>query len=163
MNKQDITILGISPGTQYYGIAILRNGRLKDRRVKNFMEGWSQHKLNAIENAITDLIIKYDVTAIALKSIPASKNTEGNTRVIHAIKELADQHTIKLYFYALEELQRYYSMEKKVTKEILKSGVLEDYPEMIFEHTRELQRGNPYYIKVFEAIAAATLCSHEMK
>src|ERR1017187_5591801 len=127
MNKQDITILGISPGTQYYGIAILRNGRLKDRRVKNFMEGWSQHKLNAIENAITDLIIKYDVTAIALKSIPASKNTEGNTRVIHAIKELADQHTIKLYFYALEELQRYYSMEKKVTKEILKSGVLEDY------------------------------------
>ncbi len=163
MNKQDITILGISPGTQYYGIAVLRNGRLNDRRVKNFMEGWSQHKLNAIERVMEILILKYDVTAIALKSIPVSKNTEGNTRVIHAIKKLADQHTFKMYFYTLEELQRYYSREKKVTKEMLMDGVLDQFPEMIFEHTRELQRGNPYYIKVFEAIAAATLCSHEMK
>ena len=163
MNKRDITILGISSGTQYYGIAVLRNGRLKDRRVKNFMEGWSQHKLNAIENAIEDLIIKYDVTAIALKSIPASKNTEGNTKVIHAIKKLADQHNIKMYFYTIEELQRYYSREKKVTKEILMDGVLDQFPEMIFEHARELQRDNPYYVKVFEAIAAATLCSHEIK
>ncbi len=163
MNKLDITILGISPGTQYYGIAVLKNGKLKDRRVKSFMEAWSQHKLNAIERVLETLILKFDVTAIALKSIPASKNTEGNTKVIHAIKKLANQYDIKLSSYSIEELERYYSKEKTLNKEVLMSGVLEEYPEMIFEHKRELQRGNPYYIKVFEAIAATTLCSHEMK
>ena len=163
MNKQDITILGISPGTQHYGIAVLRNGRLKDRRVKNFLEAWSLKKLNNIQKVIRGYLEKYDISAIALKTPFPYKTSDSYILVEDAIKKLADQNNIKLYFYSIEELERYYSGEKKVNKETLMAGVLEEFPEMTFEHRKEQQRKMPYYVKAFEAIAVARLCTDEIK
>ena len=71
MIREPITILGISPGTKYLGIAVLRGPELRDWRVKAFKGRWSEGKLGKIEAVLASLVARYDPDILAVKaSIP---------------------------------------------------------------------------------------------
>jgi len=107
--------------------------------------------------------MKHGVTIIAIKAINPSKSSPSLNQILQAVGKYANSSKIAVFAYPIEELERYYSMEKRVNKGILMEAVLAEYPELIFEYRNEQKRKNPYFVKVFESIAAARLCSQELE
>lgn len=154
-------ILGLSLGTRHIGFAILKDNEIRDRRVKTFPDTWSELKLRVIQSTLKKIIQRHGISVIAIKATHPSRSSVGLNKVLQAIDAISHDSGIPVYSYPIEELERYYSRERHVNKEVLMDAVLAEYPEMIFEHTKEQSRKNPYYVRVFEAIAAARLCSQE--
>lgn len=163
MKRLPETILGLSLGTRHIGLAVLEKNRIRERRMKVYTEGWSEIKLLIIISMLKKIIMKHGVTIIAIKAINPSKSSPSLNQILQAVGKYANSSKIAVFAYPIEELERYYSMEKRVNKGILMEAVLAEYPELIFEYRNEQKRKNPYFVKVFESIAAARLCSQELE
>ena len=60
------TILGISPGTRFIGIAILADGKLVNWQVRSFPGEWSDEKLRVILAAIDTVIVRYRIEQVTV-------------------------------------------------------------------------------------------------
>ena len=69
-----VTVLGISPGTRYVGIAILRNGELYSWKIKSYKGMYDPAKVDRTLSYVEELIIMQVIHSIACK-IPHSKRT----------------------------------------------------------------------------------------
>jgi hypothetical protein len=61
------TILGINPGTQSVGIAVLQDGKLTHWKVQKFQGRWSEGKRKAIMHFIHQCINRNKAVAVAVK------------------------------------------------------------------------------------------------
>ena len=163
MQKCNQTILGISPGNRYTGIAIIKNGELLEWCTKTFNEAWSTSKLIAILNCIDDFIEKYSVNAIALKISHLSRTSDEVTAVIEGIKELAIQECISIQAFTIEDIKEQICQETKSNMFEIMELLSVRHNELRCEYNKEVSNLNPYYRKVFEAVAVASMVKESAK
>ena len=157
MSNKRKTILGISPGTHTTGLALIKNNDLFEWRVKVFNEIWTEVKLERILLVIEALINKNRVEIIVLKEVDKSRSSNALKQLEFAIKTLAKDKNIPLCTYSIDDIKRECSKGSKSDKGVIVEYVLCKHPELNREYHKELGNKNPYYIKVFEAIAMAQL------
>jgi len=151
------TILGISPGTKYMGVAMLRNGTLHDWKVKHYKGAWSDEKLSKATEFLESLIIRHVVTHIACKVPHSSRCSKALNVLLEKIKRLAKEYKLKLHIYSIEEIKQWFKSNIRNRKS-LSAHMTSTYPELTKIYLREKQIRNNYYFKVFEAVAALTHC-----
>lgn len=152
----DTTILGISPGTRTMGLAIVRNGVLVDWRTQTFPGKWSLQKQEHITAALRKVIEEHQVEIVAMKMIHPSLRSAAFLSLTREIKNLLGQLQVSLDCYTIDNLKEYCEYNEKGNKQILIEYIKHRYPELFHECTKEEKNENVYYIKMLEAVIAAT-------
>lgn len=156
MENATETILGISPGTTWLGIAVLRNGELIDWRVYRPKYTWSKAKHQRVMTYLNFLIDRYEVTGIALNPSAGKKNTVALKELYSGIRATARSQKLALSEYSFQELVRYTCTENIEQKKDLPQAIIQHFPELTALCLKEKKNWNAYYIKMFEAVAAAS-------
>lgn len=157
-----VTILGISPGTKYLGIALMRNGDLYEWKVKTYKGSWNEEKLQKILNHLDYLLITHVVTQVACKVPHMEKCSQALKMLIERIKGMAAEYRLPFHQYSIEELK--YNLDGDIrNKSFLADYITSLYPELTPILVSEKENKNPYHTKVFEAVATTRHCHISLK
>lgn len=160
------TVLSINPGTKYLGIAVFRNGDLRDWAVKSLPGKWSANKMMRIQTILSDLIFRYNPGVIALKGLHPSGSSDNLDKIVCEIHEIAWRKGIDVREYSIENIERYHSSERRINKRELAEMLTDEYPALFHELERELDkkkiRLKNYHSRMFEAVALGAACFREM-
>lgn len=149
------TILGISPGTRIMGIGVIQNGELMEWKVKTFKGSWSKEKLHLIVEIIGRLCNHFQVTHLALKVVSPLHSSNNLLILTKVILELAEKNKIHLFRFTGQDLKLRAGPAEKHSISDLMEFALDKYPVLKREYLKERNNLNPYYMKMFEAIAVA--------
>lgn len=156
------TILGISPGARFIGIAVVYERTLVHSQVRSFQGVWSDAKLHSILKLIENVMQRYGVTAVSVKVPDVLPLTKGFHQLIGTINALCDGKGIHPGYYSLSEIISVHCKDKSQTRGMLMEAMVEKHPELILEHRREQENSNGYYYKIFEAVAVAHMTSNRL-
>jgi hypothetical protein len=158
-NMEHTVILGLSINTRMRGLAVVSGTRLVECHIQLRKEPWTPAKRELILASLQPWCERYNIKNIAL-SIPYEKQTSSETKeLLESLKRHFSEKKIRLSTYPPKAL---YTLCKEATtkKEVMKTLALR-YPELSFYYRKEMGNKNKYYVKLFEAVAVATL--HQQK
>ena len=163
MLKKPIRILGINPGTQYIGIAVLQDGEPMNWGIKSIKGKWSEDKVKKILLITSSFLERYAPDAIAIKKLHPSRSSPGLNRMVVEIKEQARESGMRIYEYSIIELLDFFLHdEERANKKKLIGVIVSEHPALFPELRRECSHKNPYYIRMFEAVAIGSRCFHQL-
>jgi RNase H-fold protein (predicted Holliday junction resolvase) len=149
-------VLGISIGTRNVGMAVIKQRKLRDHRIRTFRGKWTTAKCEQITDTIEAIIKRDKITDIALKVPKPSHCSENLEELIDGIRELSDWFGIQIYVFTLPTIKAAYSADGKGTKQVIFAALVERYPQLSGK-TGSSERSRAYCSKVFEAIVSAEL------
>jgi len=150
-------VVGISLGTRQLGIAFFRQGRLSDWHIYSFKYAWSAFKKKQILRCVETIVKREQATMVALKISETEKQNQSFREILTDIEQLLFLHHIPCYSFTLPQLKSQLPIEYQKNKAAFMEGMMTLYPELHIEFQKERTNHNSYYIKIFEAIAAARL------
>lgn len=156
MPKKTLKIIGINPGTRYLGISVFQDSDLRDWRIKVFQEKWSEHKIKKIKNTILRLIDDYEPNVLAIKKLHPSRSTKNLKFLTAWIKKSCKKKGLRILQFSIKELEDFFLLNEKLNKKNLTKKISSEYPELINQINREKSNKNPYYIRMFEAVALSS-------
>lgn len=152
------TILGISPGSQNIGVVVFKNRELIDWRIRRLNGSYSDIKFKKVVSLIEGYIEEYGVTVLALKQNHKARSSSGLEEMASKIIDLAKEKQLEVYQYAIDEIKKCFCEAEINNRLELLEQAVEKIPELLYEYKKELEGGQGYYLKMFEAIAVAMLC-----
>jgi Holliday junction resolvasome RuvABC endonuclease subunit len=162
MAKETLKILGINPGTRYLGIAVLQGPELMDWRIKILKGKWSEEKMQKALGIVSDFMERHQPNILAIKKLHTSRRSENLLRLANKIKEFSKRKKIKVYQYSIKEVENLFIEDEKLNKRNLIEVMAKRYPILYHDLNREKSHKNPYYFRVFEAVAMASACSQKL-
>ena len=164
MLRKPVRIIGINPGTRYMGIAVFHGTELLDWGVKNMSGRWSVEKIRKARMILSDLLERYELEVLAMKELHPSRSSRNLNRLVREMKELARRKGLSVHQYPIKEMERFFqgAREDRVNKKKLAELAASRYPILAHEAHREKTINNPYYIRMFEAVALGSVCLHQL-
>jgi len=156
-------IIAINPGTRYLGLAIFSDTELCEARVKGIKGVWSNSKLKHILQIITRYLNIYHPGVLAIKKLHPARASGHLNSLFQAILDLANSNRMKVYQYSIKDLKTYFCPEKRINKKKLAEMMAAIYPHLFPELNMELGHRNPYYTRMFEAVALGNRCQHHIE
>jgi hypothetical protein len=155
-------ILGLSFNTRNLGLAVVKLNQLVDYSSKLHKAKWDSQKREMILTSLVTCIDAYTIQKIAL-SIPYPIHQTAEFRELNtAILALAQMHNIEVVTYIPKDFLLFIpNAQKKTQLEVIKKLIML-YPELMPAYEKEVRNRSKYYYKMFEAIAAATLCARKI-
>ena len=162
MVKESLKIIGINPGTRYLGIAVFQGPEILDWRIKSLKRRWSKEKMKKAQKLISEFIEKYKPNFLAIKRLHPSRRSLNLARLVARIKGFLKRKGFKIYQYSIKDLEEFFIKEGKLNKKNLGEAIVSEYPVLFHELKKEKRNKNPYFVKVFEATALASVCFHRL-
>lgn len=162
MLKTPLTILAINPGSRYLGIAVFQGPELRDWRVKIIKRKGPKEKMKMIKEIVSSFIELYRPNVLAIKRLHSSRSSQNLKQLAARIREFARRKGLKVYQYSIEDLEVFFSPEVRINKEKLAEIITSKYSVLIHELKKEKDNQNPYYIRMFEAVALGSVCFHQL-
>ncbi len=162
MLKKPLTVLGINPGSRYLGIAVFQGPLLRDWRVKIIKGKGPKEKMKKIKEIVSSFIELYRPNVLAIKRLHPSRSSQNLKQLVARIRELARRKGLKVYQYSMEDLEVFFSPEERINKKKLAEIITSKYSVLIHELKKEKDNQNPYYIRMFEAVALGSVCFHQL-
>jgi len=162
MPKKPLTIIGINPGTRYLGIAVFEGPELLDWRIKILKGKWSKEKMKRAVEIISEFIERYGPAVLAIKKLHPSRRSWNLAQLAAKIKEFSKRKGLRVYQYSIKNLEDFFIEEGKLNKKNLAELIASEYPALFHELQKEKAHKNPYYIRVFEAVALASVCFYQL-
>ncbi len=156
MNKsipKSKTVLGISLGTRYTGVAVFRHGELIEYQTKVFNGKITKKKLKRILNSLEKQIAYYTVDSIAMKIPEGEARSKEIRQIILDIEKIAKDKKLQFFRYTISDLKQTCFPDEKANRQDLAEYLMQKYPELSFVEKCGLNR-HTYYGKMFEAVAA---------
>lgn len=158
MGTKTKTILGINQGTRYMGLAVISGTVLRDWKVKTMKGRWSHTKLKHAVRMIKRIIDHYQPVAIAMKRLNPSRSSKSLKTLSAHIRKTAKSKRVKTFEFSIADLRKHHSREEPVrNKKQLAQVLASQYPDLYFELEKEKRNRNPYYLRMFEAVALASI------
>ena len=162
MTRRPLKIIGINPGTRYLGIAVLQGSELMDWRIKVLRGKWSKEKMKKALKLISDFIERYEPNILAIKKLHPSRRSSNLARLVAKIKEFSKRKELKVYQYSIKDMEEFFIEEDKLNKKNLAEAIVLENPALFHELQKEKAHKNPYFIRVFEAVALASVCFYQL-
>jgi len=159
MTKKPLKIIGINPGTRYLGITVFDGPELMDWRIKVLKEKWSKEKMKKAIKIISEFMERYQPNVLAIKKLHPSRRSENLLRLLNKIKEFARRRNLKVFQYSIKEIEKSFIKGGKLNKRNLIEAVVKLYPILHYDLNKERNHRNPYYFRMFEAVALASACA----
>lgn len=157
------TILGISPGTRSFGIAVLDKEGLSECQVRTFKGQWSKGKMMMILNILEKLYGRYGIEHVALKETLQAQNAKNARELIRHIIARAKRNGISVSRYTIHDLKREVAPSEKHSMEEIMEFLSVTYPMLKNYYLKEKRNLNSYYVPVFEAVAVARVLVQDTK
>ena len=154
--------MGINPGSKYLGIAVVHGAFLWDARIKVLPGKGPKEKLPRLKVLFTRLFERYEPDVLVIKTLSPCRSSRQLNALTAKICTLAEKKGLRVYEYPLAELEKHFSPEKKINKRNLAEIAALHYPELLVELEKEKTAKHPYHIRLFEAVALATICAHKL-
>ncbi len=149
--------LGISTNTRLLGLAIIYRDNLIDYKIHLHKSPWSPSKAYKIITSLEPCVRRYSIRNVIL-SIPYEHHTTKESKyLISVIKKYFEEKNIPFKTAQPETLFSLYPEGQKKTKKALMKSLTEKFPELRYCYNKELRNKKRYYIKLFEAVAVASL------
>ncbi|HTY11517.1 MAG TPA: hypothetical protein VMF88_10635 [Bacteroidota bacterium] len=156
MQKDQLNILAINPGSRYLGIAIFVGDELRDWAVK-------LARRENIREMISEYINQYGVHVVAFKKFHPSRSSRDLRMIISLMQEVAKKAGLALREYSIGEVEEALLPEKRKNKQLLMQEVVARYPFLSNELQREAKNKNPYLIRMFETVGIGKVCMSELE
>ena len=140
------------------GFAVFCGSDLMDWGVKNIEGKWSNKKIGKVMSVISDLAGHYGTNVLSIKTLHPSRSSANLDRVVSRIKELSKRKGLRICQYSIGELKDSFCPGEKINKRDLTEMVASRYPILSYELDRERTIINPYYVRMFEAVALGLIC-----
>lgn len=156
-SMKPIHILGISCSTRMLGLAVFYSNLLIDYRIILNKNNWSQHKKNQFIAIVQHFCTSHSITDIAL-AIPADGYlTDECAELLDGIQRFANKNSITVTDYTLVDVYKTFGNRTRPTRATLIRRMAMFYEELEQYELKELQNKHKYYIKLFEAVACASI------
>jgi hypothetical protein len=162
MPKAPLKILVINPGTRYLGIALFEGSELLDWGVKVIKGKWSREKMEMAKKTVSILMDCWGPDILAIKLLHRARSSRNLKGFVAKVKELSKRRGLKIYQYSIKELEDFFSPEEKINKRKLAEIIASQHPELLPELEKERSHKNPYHLRMFEAVALGSMCSHQL-
>lgn len=154
----DPVVIGISPGSRFVGIAVLKGLDLKDVRIRVIVKGTSPDRIRKLSSYLHKLFKRYQPVAVALKGVRESHTSPLLDQVMEAIRRTVGESYVLLHEYSLERLKGEYDDSRmgnryELARRVVLEFCLPDHPFRTSKWARE------YHLRVVEAVAAAKVCT----
>lgn len=146
-------IIGISLGTRTTGIVIVRGGHLIDWQVKSFKGKMNRQKLFMISGAVIKLLQEYDTTEIIMKIPDKAYSYTNVVSLKKHLEKVFASRKIPIHCYTLTDIKTSLGVSISNKEQLLDWGA-KQFKELRRVYAIEQRNANPYYIKLFEALAA---------
>ena len=147
--------LGISTNTRLLAAAIIKSGRLVDYSIHLHKQPWSPSKANLIINNLEACARRYCIKSVVLSMPYEYHQTEAVQYLFSSICRHFKKKGITVITKKAKTLYSLCPTEQKKTKKILMESVVKLFPELNYCFHKEQRNKSKYYIKLFEAVAAA--------
>ncbi|MBM3210619.1 hypothetical protein FJZ33_00245 [Candidatus Poribacteria bacterium] len=162
MPKKPLKIIGINPGTRYVGLAIFCGSELRDWQVKNMEGRWSNDKMGKIISMLSSLIDSYEANVLAVKQLNPSRSSPSLNKLAIRIENLSRMRKLRIYRYSINEVEKHFQPEYRINRKNLGEIIASEYPVLSHELRKEQANLNPYYVRMFEAVAIGSLCLYQL-
>lgn len=163
MTKEPPRILAINPGSRYIGFAAFRGPELLDWGVRVISAKTPRGRIRVAGQILKDAIERFQPDTLAVKRLHSSRTSTSLERLTDSIREIARRRKLKIYQYSITELKRTLCPEAKSNKQKLAQEVAAAYPVLSHELQKEMSNRNPYYLRMFEAVALGIVCYRKSK
>jgi len=157
MPRKEINILAVNPGTKYLGLAVFQGSDLVYWGIKVLKGKWSREKMRRAEKILSDLIDQHDITMLTVKRLHSSRSSRNLNCLVTSIERLVKNKGLRLRLYALSDLQKFLAPNMRVNKLDMAGLVAARYRFLIPHLEGERKHRHPYFVRMFEAIAAGIL------
>ncbi len=154
MTRKEISILAVNPGTKYLGLAVFQGSDLIYWGTKVLRGKWSPRKLRNAERLLLDIIDKYGISVLSLKRVHPSRTSTNLRSLVASIEGLAEKRGLTVHRYELADLRKFFAVGLKANKTAILRLALARYHFLSDQIDREEKHKHPYFIRMFEAIAA---------
>jgi hypothetical protein len=148
------TILAVNPGTKYLGLAVFQDTDLVYWGVKVRKGKWSKQKAQNTEKTLLALIDRYRVNTLVLKNLHPSRSSKNLDQLVGSIKNLAKTNDIRLHLCSLDDIKKGMAVKGRINKMAIAEIVTARYLFLVHELESERKHRNPYFVRMFEAVAA---------
>jgi hypothetical protein len=156
-----MAVLGISTNTRLLGLAIINQHGLADYSIHLHKSSWSPSKATMILASLEPCVRKYCIKKIILSIPHVHHQTEAFKILIYRIRAFFETQGITVIAETPEAVDHLYPPGQKKTKKALMQALCLQFPQLSYCYQKELRNKNRYYIKLFEAVAVASLYQGE--
>ncbi len=154
MQKDQLNVLAINPGSRYLGIAVFVGDELRDWAVR-------LAKRENIREIISEYINQYGVHVVAIKKFYPLRTSRGLRNIISSMEGITKKAGIALREYSIGEVEEALLPQKRKNKRLLMEEVVVRYPFLSNELQQEEKNKNPYLIRMFETVGIGSVCVNE--
>ena len=147
-------VLGIRIGTRNVGLAVIRQRKLTDFRMRTFAGKWTSTKCRSICETVESVIKREKVTDVAVKLPPLSHCSENMKELLDGIEELCNWYGAKLHTSDLFGIKWPYTQNG--SRAVMIAALIEKYPELKKKWGKS-ERAQAYAAKLYDAVACAQL------
>jgi hypothetical protein len=162
MQKEQIRILAINPGSRYLGFAVFYETDLREWKIHAMRQGPFREKAKDLRLLISDIVARYGVNTLATKELHQSRSSKELRKVASSIKSMGKAMELKVCEFSLNEVEDHFFPRERTNKRELMEQVASRYPFLFPELQREQKSKHPYLIRMFEAIAIGVVCCNEL-
>ena len=163
MTRHPKLILGINPGTRYVGLSCFVGNDLRDWRLKVIRGKWSSAKRKKLDAALYDYIDRFKPIAIALKKLDPARSSPQLRAFAASLRSFARRKHISVHEYTIKEIESLVLGEERKNRHRLADAIAQEYPILLSELNRELSHKNAYHLRMFEAVALASVCARSLE
>jgi hypothetical protein len=149
-----MVVLGISIGTRVTGIAIISNAELIAWQSHTFPAQWSRAKMEQIVSRYEKYIRTHRVTMVVIKIPRLSHHNRALKNLLARLRSLISFHGCLMDYTTLNELKTTLPIQNSFD---IQRYVVQQYPVLLPEYSREQVNKRPYHHKMFEAVLIAHL------
>ena len=133
-----------------------------DWRVKVLKGKWSKEKMKKAIEVISDFIDRYEPSVLSIKKLHPSRRSRNLAQLTAKIKEFSRRKGLKVFQYSIKDVEEFFIREDKLNNKNLAEAIVHENPVLFHELQKEKAHKNPYYIRVFEAVALASVCFYQL-
>ena len=162
MNRP-IVILGLNPGTRHMGVAVFYGPHLHDWRVRATGAGSLRDRVDRAADIAACLIAKHSPDVVAIKRLHPSRDSAELRLMADSILGHARRKGLVIRRYTIDDLKAAFAPGVSINKRRLARVIAYRYPDLQIELKKEEESRNAYHIRMFEAVAMASLCYYELE
>lgn len=155
MQKDQLNVLAINPGSRYLGIAVFVGTELRDWAVR-------LARRERIQALISEYIDQYGIHVIAIKKLHPSRISHALRNIIFSMERIAKKDGLMLREYSIDEVEKAWLPQKRRNKRLLMEEIVARYPFLLNELKREEKNKNPYLIRMFETVGIGSVCLSQL-
>lgn len=163
MPKEPPRILAINPGSRYIGFAAFRGSELLDWGMRVISAQTPRGAVRVAGQIVKEAIERFQPDTLAVKRLHASRSSASLDRLADSIRELSHSRKLEFHQYSITELKNILCSDAEGNKRRLAAEVVATYPVLSHAFQQEMANRNPYYHRMFEAVALGIVCYRQLE